>query len=205
MTTFNIYRCESNDSNPPVAIAMGLTSMSYSDATAEEDKTYLYSIGALKSGFEKISNELLVSTYNLIQTGVLGFYYGVSQVSITENGKRFLAKSAFNSWVHFGIKTARNASSSAYYAEVTLSERTLQYGDGLSLGVSTISNPVASTGSGSNGMYQYQSGGIFKANNSSKSYAVGFVKGDKVGVCLSIKIVAETLMLRSIKTGFLWV
>lgn len=186
MITFNVYRRESNDSNPPVAIATGLTSMAYSDDTAEEDKTYLYSIGAMKSGFEKISNELLVSTYNLIQTGVLGFYYGVSQISITESGKRFLAKSNFVGWVHFGIKTARNVSSSAYYAEVTLNEMTLQYADSLSLGVSTTSNLVHNTVAGSNGMYQYQSMGIFKANNSYESYgAAGFVKGDKVGVLIN--------------------
>lgn len=64
MTTFNIYRRESNDSNPPIAIATGLTSMSYSDATAEVGKQYLYSVGAIKSGFEKVSSEVLVSTVN---------------------------------------------------------------------------------------------------------------------------------------------
>lgn len=57
MTTFNVYRRESNDTNPPVAIATGLTSMSYSDSTAVKGESYLYSIGAVKSGFEKISEE----------------------------------------------------------------------------------------------------------------------------------------------------
>ncbi|WP_426977454.1 LamG-like jellyroll fold domain-containing protein [Acinetobacter johnsonii] len=61
MTTFNVYRRESNDTNPPVAIATGLTSMSYSDDTAEFGKTYLYSVGAVRSGFEKISSEVSVS------------------------------------------------------------------------------------------------------------------------------------------------
>lgn len=60
MTTFNVYRRESNDTNPPVAIATGLTSMSYSDDTAEVGKTYLYSVGAVKSGFEKVSSEKTV-------------------------------------------------------------------------------------------------------------------------------------------------
>lgn len=60
MTTFNIYRRESNDSNPPVAIATGLTSMHYSDNTAESGKQYLYSVGAIKSGLEKISSEIEV-------------------------------------------------------------------------------------------------------------------------------------------------
>lgn len=60
MTTFNVYRRESNDINPPVAIATGLTSMSYSDDTAEVGKTYLYSVGAVKNGLEKISEEKTV-------------------------------------------------------------------------------------------------------------------------------------------------
>lgn len=60
MTTFNVYRRESNDTNPPVAIATGLTSMSYSDGTAEKGKTYLYSVGAVKSGFEEISEEISI-------------------------------------------------------------------------------------------------------------------------------------------------
>lgn len=60
--TYNIYRRESNDINPPVAIAIatGLTSMSYSDNTAEFGKTYLYSIGAVKNGFEKVGSEIAV-------------------------------------------------------------------------------------------------------------------------------------------------
>lgn len=62
MTAFNVYRREVGDPNSPVAIAIGLTSMSYSDGTAEEDKIYLYSIGAVRSGLEKISNEVTVST-----------------------------------------------------------------------------------------------------------------------------------------------
>lgn len=60
MTTFNVYRRESNDTNPPVAIATGLTSTSYSDDTAEVGKTYVYSVGAVKSGFEKVSSEKTV-------------------------------------------------------------------------------------------------------------------------------------------------
>lgn len=60
MTTFNVYRRESNDSNPPVVIATGLTSMSYSDNTAEFGKTYLYSIGAVKNEFEKVGSEIAV-------------------------------------------------------------------------------------------------------------------------------------------------
>lgn len=60
MTTFNVYRRESNDTNPPVAIITGLTSMSYSDSTAELGKTYLYSIGAVKNGLEKVGSEIAV-------------------------------------------------------------------------------------------------------------------------------------------------
>lgn len=60
MTTFNVYRRESNDTNPPVAIATGLTSMSYSDVTAVAGTTYLYSVGAVKSGFEEISAEVSI-------------------------------------------------------------------------------------------------------------------------------------------------
>lgn len=59
MTMFNVYRRESNDANPTVAIATGLTSMSYSDDTAEKGKAYLYSVGAVKNGLEKTSDEKL--------------------------------------------------------------------------------------------------------------------------------------------------
>lgn len=62
MTTYNIYRRESSDSNPPVAIATGLTSMAYSDDTAESGKQYLYSVGVVKSGIEYVSAEIIVST-----------------------------------------------------------------------------------------------------------------------------------------------
>lgn len=58
MTTFNVYRREQGDNNPPAAIATGLTSKSYSDLTAEKGHTYLYSIGAEHNGIEKISDEV---------------------------------------------------------------------------------------------------------------------------------------------------
>lgn len=56
--TFNIYRREVGDTNPPVEIATGLTSKAYSDATAVSGKSYLYSVGAVVNSFEKISDEI---------------------------------------------------------------------------------------------------------------------------------------------------
>ena len=60
MTTFNVYRRKVGDTNPPVAIATGLTSKEYSDVTAEAGKSYLYSVGVVKNGIEKISDEISI-------------------------------------------------------------------------------------------------------------------------------------------------
>lgn len=57
MTTFTVYRREAGDTNPPIAIAAGLTSKEYSDATADLGETYLYSVGAIVNDIEKISDE----------------------------------------------------------------------------------------------------------------------------------------------------
>lgn len=63
MTTFNVYRRDTSE-DTPVAIATGVEVTNYIDTTAAEGRTYLYSIGALKDGHEKISPEILVSTVN---------------------------------------------------------------------------------------------------------------------------------------------
>lgn len=60
MTTFNVYRREVSDTNPPVAIATGLTSRNYTDATAIIANSYLYSIGAVKNGVEVIGDEAII-------------------------------------------------------------------------------------------------------------------------------------------------
>lgn len=59
MTTFNVYRRQTVD-DTPVAIATGLTSKDYSDATAVNGESYLYSIGAIKEGVEKIGSEIKI-------------------------------------------------------------------------------------------------------------------------------------------------
>ena len=61
MTTFNIYRREVGDIDPPVAIATGLTSKSYHDTTAEAGKQYLYSVRVVVSSVEKVSDEISVA------------------------------------------------------------------------------------------------------------------------------------------------
>lgn len=61
MTTFTVYRRE-NKVDTPVAIATGVSVKNYVDTTALEGRDYLYSVGALKNGHEKISDEILVST-----------------------------------------------------------------------------------------------------------------------------------------------
>jgi len=57
MTTYNVYR-RNTVSDVPVAIATELTSKSYSDTTAIKGITYLYSVGAVKNGIEKVSDEI---------------------------------------------------------------------------------------------------------------------------------------------------
>lgn len=59
MTTYNVYR-RNTVSDTPVAIATGLASKSYADPTATKGNSYLYSVGAIKNGIEKISDELKV-------------------------------------------------------------------------------------------------------------------------------------------------
>lgn len=61
MTTFNVYRREVGDIDPPVAIATGLTSKSYHDTTVEAGKQYLYSVGVVVSSVEKVSDEISVA------------------------------------------------------------------------------------------------------------------------------------------------
>lgn len=56
MTTYNIYQRETLDQQP-VQIATGLTSKNFSVTGLLKGKRYLFSVGAVKSGFEKISTE----------------------------------------------------------------------------------------------------------------------------------------------------
>lgn len=58
--TFNIYRKEKNDLNPPTAIATGLTGKEFEDTTLSKDTAYLASVSAKKGSIEKFSDELLV-------------------------------------------------------------------------------------------------------------------------------------------------
>ena len=59
MTTYNVYQRETLDQTP-VQIATGLTSKNYAVSGLTKGKKYLFSIGAVKSGLEKISGEKLV-------------------------------------------------------------------------------------------------------------------------------------------------
>ena len=88
MAEFNIYRRELGDSSPPSLIASGLTSQIYSDTTVEKWKSYLYSVGAVEGGIEKISTETLVCAYNfkssitdLFTGSQKGFAYDFSDIS----------------------------------------------------------------------------------------------------------------------------
>ena len=88
MAEFNIYRRELGDSSPPSLIASGLTSKIYSDTTVEKWKTYLYSVGAVIAGVEKISNETQVggdnfksSIASLFSSSEKGFAYDFSDIS----------------------------------------------------------------------------------------------------------------------------
>lgn len=56
MTTYNIYQRE-NETETPVQIATGLTSKNFSVTGLTKGKKYLFSVGAVRSAVEKISNE----------------------------------------------------------------------------------------------------------------------------------------------------
>lgn len=56
-TTYNIYQRENLDQQP-VQIATGLTSKNYAVSGLIKGKKYLFSVGAVKSGLEKISDEI---------------------------------------------------------------------------------------------------------------------------------------------------
>ena len=88
MAEFNVYRREVGDSSPPTQIETGLTTQSYSDTTVEKWKSYLYSVGAVEGGIEKISTETLVRAYNfkssitdLFAGSQKGFAYDFSDLS----------------------------------------------------------------------------------------------------------------------------
>lgn len=148
MTTFNIYRRESSDINPPVAIATGLTSMFYSDATASEGKTYLYSVGAIKNGFEKISSEVLVKTSNSIITiqisdgkvgDVDGVYWTIGG-GVVQDGKYYSQRSsgisrivdkviAGDFYVRLGIQPQFSTWDSGYITMFDFSNINIRFGD----------------------------------------------------------------------------
>ena len=55
--TYNIYQRETLDQTP-VQIATGLTSKNYAVSGLTKGKKYLFSVGAVKNGFEKVSAEI---------------------------------------------------------------------------------------------------------------------------------------------------
>ena len=57
--TYNIYQRETLD-QPPVQIATGLTTKNYAISGLTKGKKYLFSVGAVKNGLEKISNEKVI-------------------------------------------------------------------------------------------------------------------------------------------------
>lgn len=59
MRTFNIYQRETLDQQP-VRIATGLTVKNYSIDGLTKGKKYLFSVGAVKNGVEKIGNEKVI-------------------------------------------------------------------------------------------------------------------------------------------------
>lgn len=86
MTTFTVYRRDTEE-DIPVAIATGIEIKNYVDLTAAVDRTYLYSIGALKDGHEKISHEILVSTVkhpvlSLFKNAEKGLWLDFSDMSL---------------------------------------------------------------------------------------------------------------------------
>lgn len=59
MTTYNVYQRETLDQTP-VQIATGLTSKNHAISGLTKGKKYLFSVGAVRSGLEKISDEKLM-------------------------------------------------------------------------------------------------------------------------------------------------
>ena len=87
--TFNVYRREKDDTNPPVAIATGLTSKNFTDDTIAVNKEYLYSIGATDGTSEKVGDEIEVSTilsslYQIDYAVESGAWVNRGSVAITE-------------------------------------------------------------------------------------------------------------------------
>lgn len=87
--TFNVYRREKGDINPPVAIATGLTSKNFTDDTIAVNKEYLYSIGATDGTSKKVGDEIEVSTilpslYQIDYAVESGAWVNRGSVAITE-------------------------------------------------------------------------------------------------------------------------
>lgn len=96
--TFNVYRREKDDSNPPVAIATGLTSKNFTDDTVAVNKEYLYSIGATDGTTEKVSSEVEVSTitgyFNTFENGDNLLFFNAVSYTADYSGDGILINTA---------------------------------------------------------------------------------------------------------------
>lgn len=85
--TFNVYRREKGDPNPPVAIVAGLTSKNFADDTVVKGTTYMYSIGATDGTTEKVSSEIEV----LAKVNYVKFFYTSGDIFVFGDSEQLVA------------------------------------------------------------------------------------------------------------------
>ena len=132
MTTFTVYRRDT-ENDTPVAIATGIDVINYVDATALEGRSYLYSVGALKNGHEKISHEILVSTVNhavlsLFKNAEKGLWLDFSDMSqMYQDSSGAVAVSALSQPIGMILDKSGNNN---HAAQTTSSRRPIIQSDG---------------------------------------------------------------------------
>lgn len=143
--TFNVYRKVQGDTNPPVLIASGLTSKSYTDATVAPGEIYEYSVGAVKNGIEKLSGSITVDARlrrvklkiysgNLSDLGTSGKTWVNNGVTFANNvlnfsGSSYLETSGIDFTNDFEVSTIINIPSAASKAVFSILTNVSQYSE----------------------------------------------------------------------------
>lgn len=94
----NYYRSESHmdTSAMPAATATGIEGLSYSDTTAEANKDYFVRFGSMKNSIEKLSDEVIVSTFPKVPAENIVTLLNFENGLVDATGKRIWTSSDAN-------------------------------------------------------------------------------------------------------------
>ena len=107
MTTYNIYQRETLD-EPKTLVASGVTDKSYSVSGLAKGKKYLFSVGVVKNGIEKVSNEkVILFGQEWTPSGIAKLWIDAEHVVVNESNQISLATDMSISG--FNLSQANNA------------------------------------------------------------------------------------------------